>query len=382
MSANQQPLVKHCIAFVIEALTVGGAEQMLVAMANRFSDRGWDVHVICLTKAGALAEQLHPAVTIHLGRKKPGIDFSLAVRLRRIIQSINPDVINSHLWTANLWTRLALPLSSRPIIVTEHSRDNWKKTHERFIDRVLALWTAKLVAVSHDTADFYRATVSIPDRQITVINNGIDTAAYQQGNGGSVREELGIAPETFLIGTVGRLVSAKNHVRLLEMADKLQDQLDSFRVVLVGEGEERSTLEAVIRKHKLHDIVIMTGERKDIGDVLDALDVFVLSSDREGHPLTALEAQTAGTPVVLTNAGGSADAIAGYSGGEASPATVTGGVLVQKSAQSLADAIAKLAKDPELLRSMGEYAREYAPDGFSLDRMVSQYEKLFLSSRK
>ncbi len=376
---NQQPAEKRCIAFVIEALTVGGAEQMLVAMANRFSDRGWEVHMICLTSAGELADQLFPAINVHLGHKQPGIDVGLAVRLRRIINRIKPDVINSHLWTANLWTRLALPFGSRPVFVTEHSRDTWKKTHERFIDRLLALWTNKLVAVSHDTADFYRSTVHIPDRQIVVINNGIDTGAYQQGDGARIRAEFSIPADTFLIGTVGRLVPAKNHGRLLEMATRLKPRLNNFRVLLVGDGEGRDQLTASIKAQQLQDVVIMAGARQDIGNVLAALDVFVLSSDREGHPLTALEAQTAGTPVVLTNAGGSADAIAGYRDSDSPAAAMTGGLLVEKSGEALADAVLSLAQDPTRLQAMGEFAREYAPDGFSLEQMVSRYEDLFLS---
>ena len=104
--------------------------------------------------------------------------------------------------------------------------------------------------------------------------------------------------------------------------------------------------------------------------MLAALDLFVLSSDREGHPLTALEAQAAGTPVVLTDAGGSADAIA-QSGSQ------LGGLLVEKDSVALADGIAGLVGDLSKLSDMSEFAQLYALEHFDLQHMVDQYEQLF-----
>lgn len=111
------------IAFCIEVLTVGGAEQMVVAMANQFIARDWQVHMICLTKEGELATELHSDVALHVLNKKPGVDLRLPRRLRALIKGINPTAVNSHLWTANLWTRLSLLGSVIPVVVTEHSRD-------------------------------------------------------------------------------------------------------------------------------------------------------------------------------------------------------------------------------------------------------------------
>jgi len=78
------------VVFVIEALTVGGAEHMLVAMANRMQKLGWECSVICLTMAGDLAENLNAGINLQVLDKKPGADFSLPGRLRKCIQSIDP----------------------------------------------------------------------------------------------------------------------------------------------------------------------------------------------------------------------------------------------------------------------------------------------------
>jgi len=357
------------IAFCIEALTVGGAEQMLVAMANQFIDRGWQVHMVCLTKEGELAELLHKDVKLHVLNKKPGADLRLPRRLRALLQGIKPQAVNSHLWTANLWTRVSLLGSSIPVIATEHSRDTWKAAHYRILDRLLAKSTTKLVAVSNDTADFYKSDIRIPEAKVAVINNGVDTKRYASGNGDALKKSW--APENqLLIGTVGRMVPAKNHFRLLDATVMLKAVLPSFKVVFIGDGELESEVEQAVKDKELQNEVILAGARSDIPDVLAALDIFVLSSDREGHPLTALEAQAAGTPVVLTKAGGSADAIA-------EKGDQRGGLLVEKDHRALADAVLSLANDRSLLSSMGEFGQQHALANFDMQHMVDQYEQLF-----
>ncbi|MEM7378913.1 MAG: glycosyltransferase [Pseudomonadota bacterium] len=363
------PAPRRVIAFVIEALTVGGAEHMLVAMANRFAERGWTVHMVCLTTAGELASRLDSAVHLSVLDKRPGLDWRLAPRLRRLLTSIDPIAINSHLWTANLWTRVALPFSRRRIVVTEHSRDAWKPTHYRMLDRLLARWTHRLVAVSHDTRDFYVDHIGIPGRITTVINNGIDTARFARGDGSALRTEWA-AGDTLLLGTVGRMVEAKNHARLIEVARLLDAEDLDFRLILVGDGPLRPQVEAAIDERGVAHRVHLAGARSDIPDVLAALDLFVLSSDREGHPLTALEAQTARTPVVLTDAGGSRDAIA-------RDGDHVGGLIVEKDAAALAAAIGALARDPARRHRMAEVARRVALATFDLDTMVDHYQRVF-----
>lgn len=372
MSAGAQAQGTRSVAFCIEALTVGGAEQMLVAMANEFVTRGWQVHMVCLTARGELADRLSTDVTLHVLGKRPGADWRLPGKLRKLIKRLQPDVVNSHLWVANLWVRLSLVGSGIPVIATEHSRDTWKPRHYRWLDQRLVTVTHTLVAVSADTADFYRRDIGVPDAKLMVINNGVDTQRYAAGDGKRVRSEWASEAE-FLVGTVGRLVPAKNHLRLLDMVGQLQEQVTGLRLVIVGDGPEHQAIEQAIDELGLDELVTLAGARSDIPDVLAALDVFVLSSDREGHPLTALEAQAAGTPVVLTRAGGSADAIACAD-------DQAGGYLVEKDAQALAEAVTRLANDSELRSGMADFAQSHALAHFDKAQMVDSYEQLFVNA--
>ena len=385
VEATSHPDNPLTIAFTIEELTVGGAERMVLAMANEFARQGWQVHMVCLRQAGILADELDARIELHVLDKKPGLDVSLVGKLRRCIRQINPMAVNSHLWVGNTWTRIALFFSATPVVATEHSRDDWKPAYYRWIDRLLSRRTAALVCVSSDTAEFYRNTIGLADSLVSVINNGVDTALYANGNGGALRSQwlhdtLGQSDATVnapvVIGTVGRIVSAKNHRRMMDALSMLVNDAaladHSLCLVVVGDGEDRPVIEQYVLDKSLQNHVVFTGSRHDIPDVLAAFDIFVLSSDREGHPLTALEAQAAGAPVVLTNAGGSREAVARR--GDA-----VGGVLVDKSAEALAEAMRDMILDPALRQSRANFAREYALAHFDKARMIERYAELFQS---
>ena len=371
------------IAFCIEELSVGGAENMLMLMANEFVERGWRVHMICLRQAGELSKGLSQSVTVHVLDKKLGVDVRLPQRYARCINDIQPDVVNSHLWVANLWTRVSLLLQKTPIIVTEHSRDSWKRGLHRWLDRRLAFRTYRLVTVSADTANFYRQEVGIKDSLINVITNGVDTQVYASGNGQALRktwaestQESGDTQEgALIVGTIGRLVAAKNHRRLIDAFARLLTNRSipghaELKLIIVGDGEDRSNLQSYIDKRDLGDRILMTGERHDIPDMLAAFDLFVLSSDREGYPLTALEAQAAATAVVLTDAGGSGESIA-VQGDE------SGGLLVDKDTEALAQAMASLLSDDDLRARKARFAQQYALEHFDKRHMIERYESLF-----
>ena len=357
------------LMFVIEALSVGGAEHMVVDLANEFARRGDVVHVVCLSELGELSPRLSGDITLHLMNKGRGIDRTIPFRLRELIKKYRIQVVNSHLWTANLWTRLSLVRSGVPVVATEHNRDVWKRLHYRMLDRLLSRATARLIAVSADTADFYKTDVGIRSDLIVVVNNGVDTGKYASGQGGELRDSLARDDE-MLIGTVGRLATAKNHPRLVEASGILRERGLRVRTVIVGEGPQRAETEAKITELNLQDRVTLLGERSDVPDLLAAFDVFVLSSDREGHPLSALEAQAAGTPVVLTDAGGSADAVSRNEDGY-------GGLLVDCTAEALAECLADLIEQPDKLSAMADFAKAYALQHFDKKMMIDRYSEIF-----
>ncbi|HEU0054744.1 MAG TPA: glycosyltransferase, partial [Longimicrobium sp.] len=137
---------------------------------------------------------------------------------------------------------------------------------------------------------------------------------------------------------------------------------------LAGDGEEREALESLARELGVAERAHFLGYRDDTGDVLDALDTFVVCSNREGLSNAMLEALAAGVPVVSTPVSGSDDALSPFPDGRAP------GMIVGFEAEEIAAALRDLLADRERLREMGDAARERAATSFSVDGMLDAWE--------
>jgi glycosyltransferase involved in cell wall biosynthesis len=156
---------------------------------------------------------------------------------------------------------------------------------------------------------------------------------------------------------------------LIEAAAELVGEHPALRVLVAGEGSERERLEAEIRERGLEGNVTLLGLRRDVPDLLAALDVAVVSSDFEGTPLAVLEYMDAGLPVVATRVGGLPDVIEHG----------RHGLLVEPGdASALAGALATLLRNPERARELGALGRERRRAEFSIDQTVRTLERMYL----
>ena len=137
----------------------------------------------------------------------------------------------------------------------------------------------------------------------TVVNNAIDAVQYRykQTRAREVRQALGIAEEAFVIGHVGRFCPVKNHAFLLDVFDQLRRENERAVLLLVGDGELRSSMEEKAKAVGLEDRVLFTGVRSDVCDLMQAMDVFVFPSLYEGLPVSLVEAQAAGLPCIISD---------------------------------------------------------------------------------
>jgi glycosyltransferase involved in cell wall biosynthesis len=184
-----------------------------------------------------------------------------------------------------------------------------------------------------------------------------------------VRRELGIEANAPLIGAVGALRKEKALEVLVRATGILLEDFPELRVIVAGSGPERAGLERLIDTLGLNDVIMLVGHRGDVPDVLAALDVAVLCSDREGSPLALKEYMAAGKPVVATRVGGVPELIDDG----------THGLLVEpRDPHALAGAVARLLRDPELGARMGSQARRRQVAEFGIDAMVRRFEELYV----
>jgi glycosyltransferase involved in cell wall biosynthesis len=203
-----------------------------------------------------------------------------------------------------------------------------------------------------------------------VISNGIPTNLYAspQTPRKEWRARQGFAEEDVLFVCVARFAPQKNHALLLNAFAQGPASDPRAHLVLVGEGILQGGLEEQAKNLGLADRVHFLGLRTDIPDVLGAMDVFVLSSDWEGNPLSVMEAMAAGLPIVSTDAGGVPKLF--ESGKE-------GFIVARGDAQALGKSMASLLRDQEARQSLGNAAARRARQDFDVSIMVQAYEKLY-----
>ena len=184
---------------------------------------------------------------------------------------------------------------------------------------------------------------------------------------GSVRAELGIPARAFVIGSVARLATQKRFDRLLRAMALLPDDI---HCIIAGEGEALSSIREQAAALGMADRVHLPGFRSDLGDVFAALDLFVLSSDREGLANAMLEAMMTGVPVVSTDVSGAREALDATSGEEAA------GIVTGFDEAELARAVAGLYDDRRALAALGAAARSRAQRHFGAERFLDDWERL------
>ncbi len=359
------------VMYVIWSLQMGGAERVVFDLARSLDRRRFRPVVACLNFKGALAQPLEAeGIPVYALDKKPKLDLGALARLARLLRRERVDIVHTHLWTSSFWGRLAALLARVPVtIVTEHNLDTWRRTPHFFADRLLGLATDDWIFVSREVEAFYRERLRIPAGRGTVVLNGVDTKPFATPlDRAAVRARMGLDPGARVAGVVGRLEERKGHRYFLEAMRELKTRDPGARGLIVGEGKEKAALLAQSEALGLGDTVRILGFWPDLAEALCALDVFVLPSLMEGHPLAVLEAMAAGKPVVATDVGGNGEAVEAGSTGLLVPAADPG---------ALADAIGTLLADPERARAMGAAGRASLDRRFSLAAAVAANEETY-----
>lgn len=296
------------ILLLTTGLKLGGAERQVAVLAKEFGALGHAVAVLSLTP-GRSVELPESTTLIELGMRKTPLSMALALwRARDFVRRWRPDVIHAHMVHANLFARaLGATCHDVPVICSAHSAQEGGRLR-MLAYRLTDCLATRTTHVSEAGRQAMIAAGAVPSSRISVVPNGIDAERFRPDAdaGHEARTALGMPPGTPLVLNVGRLVPEKAQASLIEaFAQTRRDPaFGKARLLIAGEGPERPALEARIRQLDLQDAVMLPGARKDIPALLNAADLFVLSSAIEGMPLALAEALACGCPVVATDAAG------------------------------------------------------------------------------
>jgi glycosyltransferase involved in cell wall biosynthesis len=299
------------ILLLCTGLKTGGAEQQVAGLAQAFVQDGHDVAIASLTP-GCEVTLPASATVVHLNMRKTVTSMVRALRqLNRFVRQWQPQVIHAHMVHANLLARmLAAVTAAPPVICTAHSAREGGRLRMlayRLTDR----WAALNSHVSESARQAMIDAGAVVPERIVVMPNGIDTDRFRPDPAlrQATRNALGLDADTRLVVNIGRLVPEKAQSLLIEaFADMAQTPGHAdTRLLVAGDGPMRGALEAIIREYDVAERITLAGNRRDVPALLNAADLFVLSSDVEGMPLAVGEALACGCPVVATDAAGVAE---------------------------------------------------------------------------
>jgi glycosyltransferase involved in cell wall biosynthesis len=326
---------------------------------------------LALRRGGAVAEQLRNiGVKVFVVGKKRGIDFSVLKVIRDIIDREGIVLIHSHNFSANFWGRIAGRFSSVPcIIATEHSLTSNKNYFQKKCDLILSKFTDCIIAVSEAVRRSHISGEHISPKKIITIYNGISL-----GDVGSIRpkhevkKELGLNGSAPIVGIVGRLDRSKGHKFFLDAAGQIRRVFPEAKFIIVGDGKLKESLIELSRAYGLKDNVLFLGHREDRLDVMNIFDVAVLSSIREGMPISLLEYMALKKPIVATDVGGIPEVISDG---------ISGSVVPAGSAELLAERIVHILLQKDVAERMGLQAYSHLVEKFTEDIMVKKIEEIY-----
>ena len=363
---------------VVYSFDTGGLENGVVNLINHLPPESFRHSIVALTRcAPSFAARIRcEGVELIDLNKSPGHSVRLYPALSRLFRARRPVIVHSRNLAA-LEAQVPAWLAGVPVRI--HGEHGWDVSdpdgagkRNRLLRRVFSPFVGRYVALSRHIEQYLHQQVGIATRRVVRICNGVDVARFRPAAGGERDGLTGSPfddPRLVVFGTVGRLQPVKNQSGLIAaFAQLVRNGADAARLMIVGDGPLRATLEAEVERCGLAGKVWFAGERADVPEVMRAMDVFVLPSVAEGISNTILEAMASGLPVVATRVGGNPELVID---GE------TGVLVPAGHVDALARGLAAYAGDSGLRADHGRAARQRAETGFSIETMVAAYNEMY-----
>jgi glycosyltransferase involved in cell wall biosynthesis len=328
---------------------------------------------------GQLSQTLESlGIPVYVFREKRGNSFWLFLKVRRVLSKRQVQILHAHRYKENIIGGLASLFSGVPYRVkTVHGLNEPLKGLKKmkanlyyFLDRwITKLLFDRIIAVSSQIAEKLQYNFSGP--RIVCIHNCVDLQKVKPSHSPlEVKKSLGIKEDSPLIGTAGRLVPVKGLDYLLKATPIMLERSSGLKVLIVGEGPERTNLERLASQWGIDSKVIFAGQREDVYDLISAMDLFVLPSLSEGIPMALLEALALGVPVLASHVGGIPEVLVQGQ---------TGLLVPPRDEKALADACLYLLENKEKARLLADRGKKLVQDRFSAEIMAQKVTHLYQS---
>ncbi|MFM5953756.1 MAG: glycosyltransferase [Novosphingobium sp.] len=368
------------LLWLLDSLTVGGAERLAATFARGFDRQRIELQVVSLTQieGNPLACELEAAgVAVTVIGARSLRDVGAFRRLVRLVRERRFDVIHAHLTYAEIWGRLAGVLTGTPVLSTAHVEGFTNPADPRPRDRLIEIIAAAarchlggpVIAVSEALRGRLLAR-GLPAERVVTLHNGIERDSFAAGD--AARDSgraLGIPTGAPLAITVSVMRDGKGHDVLIDAAQMVLARQPDAHFLLVGGGPREAELRALIAARGLGRNVHLAGMRSDVPALLALADLFILpSSQFDSLPTVAMEAMAAGLPVVAFASGGVSEIVADG---------ITGRILSVVDPHALAEAVGTLLAQPETRKTMGAEGQKRIAAEFSAEVWIKRLEAFY-----
>lgn len=374
------------VAFLIDSLGSGGAERSTAVLLPHLRERGIEASVITIERAAEGNEDVVRGDGFPVHVLAPGSFVARCRELRKVLNEQRPDVLNTALFRSDQLARIAtigmrLPIVTTLVNVPREAKPAWgtgpapwKVRLVNALDIVTShLFVDRFHAVTPGVASLYQRRYRLPARKITVVERGRDISALGTASPerrARVRESLGLGEHEMVLLAAGRVDQQKNHPDLVRAVKRVLDGGQPAVLLIAGrDGDAVAEVKALLHSDPdLARAVRLLGYRSDIGDLLAAADLMVLSSRFEGTAGIALEAMAVGTAIVSTDLPGMEGILVN---GENSLLVPVGHVA------ALATAISTVLSDDGLRSRFVDRGRLEFLDRFTIDRSADRMADLY-----
>ncbi len=365
------------VAQIVTGLVLGGAGQVMSAIARNVDRSRFHVDFYCVIEGGPLQEELERLgfrVTVQKAfdfRRRVGVyNIREILILARHLRRGRYDVVHTHLFPADVVGRIAARLAGVPVVVkTLHNMGWWKGRRQLLADRLLARRTARVICVSEYQRQAVLQQERLAPERVVTIPNGVDISRFgPAANRARLLASAGLAEGGPVVGTVGRLIEEKGHIYLLQAIPLILRRHPDAQFLIVGDGRLRPRLASYLADKPFRDRVSITGLRPDVPEMLSLMDVFVFPSLSEGFPIAPIEAMAARRPVACSKIpqldGVVFDEETGLSFPPADP-------------PALAAAVCRLLDEPSLRVRLANNAFRLVSETYTETCMMRAYESLY-----
>lgn len=364
------------VVFVIDNMRFGGTELNAVRTAERLDRKKFELRVVCLSEDGPLTERYRaigvPVVNLGLRSFYGPSMFACGLRFVRLLRREPADVLHAHDMYSNIFAAAWGRLARVPVLVTSrrwwNSLPNWKL---RAASRFAVARSTAVLANSSAVAGLVVTEAPRAAGKVWTITNFVDEAAF--GSEGdeercALRKEWSAPDDAVVIGCVSRLDPLKDHASLLRAFALVRAEKADVFLVLIGDGERRTSLGRLATELKIDGAMHFAGEVRGRDNLHRGFDISVLASLSEGFPNTLVEAMAAGVPVVSTAVGGSVDAVVDGK---------TGLLVPPGNPEALAEALLRLSTDRALRKEFGFAGEQRARALFHASGVLSSLDRMY-----